>query len=1003
MTHRRPLIVVSQPMDIDGCPEEQIATADQYLENGARSQDAESLVINLCDTVRYGSKGYYVSLLADARGQQVLPDLDTIAGLAEPYARFRAMQEAGIPTIDAAEMTMRRRAAGLEEAAHPQPQQQQQQPMQPLTVAAGRPGSYRFAEPHEYVEIDVVLGQCVETEFQAIAAAVFRVWAVPLLRIQLMNEDDEWKVTALTPISPADVEPGTRECLARLLAFPPGARITHTTPTEVRAALAVLVDAGNAFSPSSPETIDRLEQVAARRNVHVARIALNELRKVAEYDALFVRCHTGVTQPAFQFALRAEALGMPVVDDPQSTMRCTNKVFMEELLHRANLPTPNTRIITATTPWQQIEQLGMPFVLKLPDGDFSAAVHKIADRSEFERIAAPMFVRSPLLIAQEWLPTEFDWRIGVLGGRLLFAARYYMARGHWQIRSVENGTERYGRVQAVRRHDAPPAVVQLALQAASLVGDGFYGIDLKETARGPVLIEVNDNPNLDTGYEDAADGDAIYEDLIEYFVHRIDAAGSSTGKVARAVSMPAASLPSSAPVPLPQSSAPNASPLLPEPEAALTHKRQEYRLFEVAGIELEYPIVDRDLNVASLVEPAFRILAGRGTSDVDLGSVSFSNEFADHVFEIKTVEPVASLQDAETLLNDGLQRFLSVLHEEFDARLLPTGMHPWFNPLEARLWTRSGLRIYTTYARLFNVRTHGWMNVQAMHLNLPFGTESETIAMHNASALLIPYLPAIAASTPIFDGVLQDSADSRLVWLTRHQQRVPESMGRIVPEYITSIADYRKRILKPMYNALDQMVDAGAIRHEFFNSRSAILRFARRAFEIRALDTQECIKMDVALAAFVRGALAGLTRDLLDRRLELPDHATLVHDLHECIRDGSGAMVRAPHCNPGSAPMHVRDVLRRLLDMSVEHAAESDAHYLEQVRSIIEAGSLSERIRHRLAPYASEGPDVFREQVGIVYGELADALEGNIPWPGRFADTEAVGTRAKSSTREQIV
>jgi hypothetical protein len=40
-------------------------------------------------------------------------------------------------------------------------------------------------------------------------------------------------------------------------------------------------------------------------------------------------------------------------------------------------------------------------------------------------------------------------------------------------------------------------------------------------------------------------------------------------------------------------------------------------------------------------------------------------------------------------------------------------MHPWFDPRRGRLWTRSGLRVYTTYARIFDVRTHGWMNVHA--------------------------------------------------------------------------------------------------------------------------------------------------------------------------------------------------------------------------------------------------------------------------------------------------
>src|SRR5215204_1252512 len=139
--------------------------------------------------------------------------------------------------------------------------------------------------------------------------------------------------------------------------------------------------------------------------------------------------------------------------------------------------------------------LGCALGLMEQDRDFSAAVHKADSRAEYERYRAEMLHCSPLLIAQEWLPTNFDWRIGVLDGKPLFAAKYHMARGHWQIRTVEMGTERYGKVEAVKRNEAPAHIVALAVRAASLIGDGFYGVDIKDTSSGPVVIEINDNAN----------------------------------------------------------------------------------------------------------------------------------------------------------------------------------------------------------------------------------------------------------------------------------------------------------------------------------------------------------------------------------------------------------------------------------------------------------------------------------------------------------------------------
>ena len=978
MSRARLIAVVSDPADARGLPEGIAVTADEYLEGGEPLAAPGAVVVNLCRSWKYGGRGYYVSLLADARGQHPIPGVDVSAAFADPYALFRALEEAGVPTVDPEEMRARRRAAKAREPAEDDAAEKDAAarafPVPFVRVQEEDGAACRPAQDDEVAETLVFLGAAADARFRNTALAVYREWPAPVLRLQLVREEGEWKVTALAPVPPHRLDDGGRGRLARALADEKRiVRQGREAPREERrASLAVLVDPDDVFSPSSPETLDRLERVAARMNVHVRRIGLDELHKLPEYDALFIRALTGVSEPAFQFALRAEALGMPVVDDSQSIIRCGNKVFLEELLRREGIPTPRTRILTRHTPWEELEELGSPLVIKLPDGSFSAAVHKVESRGEFRRRAEEMFRRSPLIIAQEFLPTDFDWRITVLDGRVLFACRYHMARGHWQIRAETNGgKERYGRVEAVPREQAPREVVETALRAAVLIGDGLYGVDIKETPDGPVVIEVNDNPNLDVGYDDAADGAAIYEDLVGFFLRRIeetpaedeaDGGGADGGEplVARARR------------PIPADGASGGEP--------------HYRPFQVAGMELEYPTVDRDLNVVSLVEPAFRVLAGRAVSDVDLGAVGFSNEIADHVFEIKTLRPVESLAQAEEVLAEGIQRFCAVLRSEFGARLMPTGMHPWFDPRRGRLWTRSGLRVYTTYARLFDVRTHGWMNVHAAHLNLPLGREVDAVAMHNAAALLIPYLPALAASSPMYDGELQPAVDGRLAWILEHQARIPESCGSLVPEFVESFADYRKRILAPMYRALDRLPDTRAVRHEFFNTRGAILRFTRRAMEVRVLDTQECVKMDVAVAVFVRAALKHLTARVCAGRVELPDHAALVDDFRACIRDGGAARVRAPHLDverdaDGTAP--AREVLRHLLCGARRAVPRDEAPFLELAARVIETGSLSERIRAELVPYAGADDETFTEAARRIYVELIGCLEANQPWSRR--------------------
>jgi glutamate--cysteine ligase len=341
---------------------------------------------------------------------------------------------------------------------------------------------------------------------------------------------------------------------------------------------------------------------------------------------------------------------------------------------------------------------------------------------------------------------------------------------------------------------------------------------------------------------------------------------------------------------------------------------------------------------------------------------------------------VQSLATAEDVLVEGVRRFSALVRSEWDARLLPTGMHPWMDPRRGKLWTRSNLRIYTTYARLFEVRTHGWMNVHAAHLNLPFGTEEQAVAMHTAAALLIPYLPALAASSPMYDGDLQESADGRLHWILQHQAQIPESCGAIVPEYVGSFAEYRKCIFAPMYAALDRRPNSGAIRHEFFNARGAVLRFARRALEIRVLDTQECVRMDIAIAVFVRSVLRVLSRRVSAGKLTLPGHSVLVADFHETIRLGSHAEVQAPHLG---GPGPVREVLRSLLADARRVVRPDEALYLDLVERIIETGTLAEHIRAAMGPYLEADDDTYTEAARRIYIELAECLEANEPWQRR--------------------
>jgi gamma-glutamyl:cysteine ligase YbdK (ATP-grasp superfamily) len=410
-------------------------------------------------------------------------------------------------------------------------------------------------------------------------------------------------------------------------------------------------------------------------------------------------------------------------------------------------------------------------------------------------------------------------------------------------------------------------------------------------------------------------------------------------------------------------------------------RSRPYRLFEVVGLEIEYPIVDRELRPRCLVEAAFRALAGRPASEVDVGAAGFSNELAAHVFEVKTLAPQPSLARTEAILQRGVEKFSAVLGERFGARLLPTGMHPLMRPSQTTLWPRAGREIYRAYARLFPVRGHGWLNVQSCHVNLPFGSEQETALLHNAIACLLPYLPALAASSPLVAGRLGPAVDNRLAFYATNQSRVPAITAGVVPEYMRSYAQYRREILRPIYRRLARSPAGRRLCHEWVNSRGAILRFQRRAIEIRVLDTQECVKMDVAVAAFVRAALRRLTGDLGRGRLSLPAHATLVDDFRRVVAAGTSATVRAPHLTParGERRVAVRELLLDLLADSLPFFAPDERAYAALVRERLRRGNLSERIRRSLNG-GGRGKRPAADAVRALYGELADCLARNVAW-----------------------
>ncbi|MGQ7247785.1 RimK family protein [Halomonas sp. V046] len=468
-------------------PSEDLICADDYLAQADSSGGHQ--VINLCSDLDYLGTGYYVSLLAQARGDRVLPSVDTLNSLRRKATTD--MQLEGLVPV-------------LEELDR-----------------------HANADLGDSVTLKVLFGDCQDPRLARLARKLFERLPCPLLDARLTRREGRWRLTRLRPQRLSGLVGDDQDLFARALNR--HSRQVWRTPRakrRYRFDLALLVNPEERLPPSNKGALKAFIRAGRRLGIDVSLITHRDAGRLAEFDGLFIRETTALDHHTWRLARRAEHEGLVVIDAPQDILRCTNKVYLHELLRTRGVAAPDGRLLKRASGEQlrrQVAGLSYPRVLKVPDGAFSRGIVKVTSDEHLVEEAARLFTSSDLLLLQEWLPTEFDWRIGVLDGRVLFASRYFMARGHWQIydhsgKSVKSGGFTTHPVDAV-----PRAVVQAALKATRLIGHGLYGVDLKQIGERVLVIEVNDNPNIDAGIEDAVLGAELYDRVMAVFLARMEA------------------------------------------------------------------------------------------------------------------------------------------------------------------------------------------------------------------------------------------------------------------------------------------------------------------------------------------------------------------------------------------------------------------------------------------------------------------------------------------------
>jgi gamma-glutamyl:cysteine ligase YbdK (ATP-grasp superfamily) len=398
-------------------------------------------------------------------------------------------------------------------------------------------------------------------------------------------------------------------------------------------------------------------------------------------------------------------------------------------------------------------------------------------------------------------------------------------------------------------------------------------------------------------------------------------------------------------------------------------------LFEGFGVELEYMIVDADsLNVLPIADELLRLVAGEYVNDVERGEITWSNELALHVIELKTTEPVPQFDGLAAKFQENIREINERL-APLGGRLMPTAMHPWMDSVrEFRLWPHEYSPVYEAFNRIFDCRGHGWANLQSVHLNLPFANDEEFARLHAAVRLLLPILPALAASSPIVEGRLTGFLDSRMEVYRTNSARIPSITGLVVPEPVSSRAEYEQKILQRIYRDIAPHDPSGVLQHEWLNARGAIARFDRNAIEVRVLDVQECPAVDVAICAAIVGALKVVLDQASGMRegyLDLPTEQ-LHTTFRETIRDAEDARIAdglyLQRLGMASLPARGAGELWQDMYWGVDEPLPIPAESRQPLEAILETGPLARRLIRTLSP------DPSRARMERVYRELCDCL-----------------------------
>ncbi|MCB0421066.1 MAG: RimK family protein [Bdellovibrionales bacterium] len=457
----------------------EVMTPMQYILHS--EGEGRFAVYNMSSKLGYQDSGYYVSLLARARNDKIYPSPRIIQDLKDK--RIRKIISDYLDDLFQTK--------------------------------------FKAIKGDEFV-LTSVLGKNVSDKYNVICWEFFRILQAPLFKI-FFKKGKKWNIEKIKIVSPDALSPVLFDYFCfRLNEYFENYTVFKKAKSKFRYDLAILHNSQEPMPPSNEKALEKFIKAAKKLEIRADLVEYKDRINIPEFDALFIRETTFVTHHTYRLARWAESERLFVIDSADSILKCSNKIYLEQMLSQHNIAKPKSLVVDRSLLSKNIEKLNFPCILKKPDSAFSLGVFKVSSPKELLNLSDKLFKDTELLLIQEFLKTDFDWRVGVLGGEVIFVCKYYMANNHWQIIDNEsNGKDKEGEHESVPVAEADPKLIRFALHATNKIGNGLYGVDIKQKGDKYYLIEINDNPNIDAGVEDEILGEDLYLKIMNYFLNGI--------------------------------------------------------------------------------------------------------------------------------------------------------------------------------------------------------------------------------------------------------------------------------------------------------------------------------------------------------------------------------------------------------------------------------------------------------------------------------------------------